>query len=537
MHKFLFTFLSVFVIGFMPGIATGYECTNDYGTCNRGCRMGALGECERCPANTYQTEDNYTGTECTPCTYPDGTTKDEDRFEGGGISPTFSGCAWTITCDNHKYFDINTRECKQCDSGSTGREESFTYEGTGTEDYFVEHEANLAAYSKENYCVKNPKYPLLLMKNTPLDKLGPKWPSLDRFKDFEYYPSNKITTYPIEYKDLEICVTIVKDDTGNEQPYFCPYECSVCYDDIDPNNDGHWFSPSQFPSNYASLNGGFPDKTMAYYLVGYYPDPDNPNPVCQSDGESPCINGGETMDNIYDFYNFTTEKMKNIYDNTAKKYILHANYGTYGQYTNGANGTFTIKYCCTPEAEPGSSESGCKSFTTETITLSSCIADGSCEITTDTDTDGKQTQTVKIIVKDIGKLCESNGAQNIGCNSGEYINGIYKCEDSDEKACYNTDGETEIEPGDDISIHVNIPQVDRTISPSCAKCKIGYYCPGGYSDPIPCPAGTSSSAVSSAISDCYMNPAPDDTGTKFLDSVGSFYLPSDGAIFHYKPEN
>lgn len=534
MHKFLFTFLSVFVIGFMPGIATGYECTDDYGTCNRGCRMGALGECERCPANTYQTEYNYTGTECTPCTYPDGTTKDEDRYKYGGISPTFSGCAWTITCDNHKYFDINTRECKQCDSGSTGREESFTYEGTGTEDYFVDHEAKLAAYSKENYCVKNLKYPLLLNKNTPLDKLGPKWPSLDEFKDFELYPSG--TQYPIEYKDLEICVTIVKDDTGNEQPYFCPYKCSDCPDDIDPNNDGHWFSPSQFPSNYAILNGGFPDKTMAYYVSGYYPDPDKANAVCQDGGESPCITGG-TMDNIYNFYNFTTEKMKNIYDNTAKKFILYANYITYGQYTNGANGTFTIKYCCTPETEPGSSESGCKSFTTETITLSSCIADGSCEITTDTDTDGKQTQTVKIIVKNIGKLCESNGAQNIGCNPGEYIYGVYKCEDDEGNACYNTNGETEIEPGDDISIHVNIPQVYRTISPSCEPCKIGYYCPGGSSDPIPCPAGTSSAAGSSAISNCYMNPEYNDTGTKFLDSVGSFYLPSDGVIYHYKPEN
>ena len=528
MHKFLFTFLSVFVIGFMPGIATGYECTNDDGTCKGGCYRDALDECQRCGANSYRPADHYPDTKCIDCEYPDGTTKVDAE---GSLNSQWA-CKWTITCDNHKYFDINTRECKQCDSG-TGREESFTYQGDGIEkDFLLLHAANLAAYSKENYCVKNPKYPLLLKKNTPLDKLGPKWPSLDEFKDFELYPSG--TQYPIEYKDLEICVTIVKDDTtGNEQPYFCPYECSVCYDDIDPNNDGHWFSPSQFPSNYAILNGGFPDKTMAYYVSGYYPDPDKANAVCQSDGESPCINGGETMDNIYNFYNFTTEKMKNIYDNNTKKYVLHANYITYRQYTNGANGTFTIKYCCTPETEPGSSESGCKSFTTETITLSSCIADGSCEITTDTD--GKE--TVKIIVKNIGKLCESNGAQNIGCNSGEYINGIYKCEDSDKKACYNTDGETEIEPGDDISIHVNIPQVYRTISPSCEPCKIGYYCPGGSSDPIPCPAGTSSAAGSSAVSNCYMNPEYNDTGTKFLDSVGSFYLPSDGVIYHYKPEN
>ena len=523
MHKFLFTFLSVFVIGFMPGIATGLECTHDDGTCNRGCRWGALGECERCPANTYQTKDHHKEIECTPCKYPDGTTK----VDADGSSNSQWACKWTITCDNHKYFDMNDRECKQCDSGSTGREESFTYHGDGieAEGRFSIHEQALAAYSKENYCVKNLKYPLLLKKNTPLDKLGPNTVP----EGLTLYPSD--TTYPIEYKDLEICVTIVKDDTDKEQPYFCPFECSVCPDDIDPVN-GPWSHPSQFPAYYATIpNGGFPDKTMAYYVSGYYPDPDKANAVCQDGGESPCIIGGETMDNIYNFYNFTTEKMKNIYDNTAKKYILHANYITYRQYTNGANGTFTITYCCTPETEPGSSESGCKSFTQEIINLSNCIADRSCEITTDT----YEKKTVKIIVKDIGKLCESNKAQNIGCNPGEYINGIYKCEDSDKKACYNTDGETEIEPGDDISIHVNKAQVDRTISPSCEPCKIGYYCPGGSSKPIPCPAGTSSAAESSAVSNCYMNPAHDNTGTKFQDSVGSFYLPSDGKIFHYNP--
>lgn len=525
MHKFLFTFLSVFVIGFMPGIATGYECTDDYGTCRGGCYMDAFGECQRCWNNSYQTKDHHKETTCIDCVYPEGTTKVDTE---GSLNSQWA-CKWTITCNNHEYFDINTRECKQCDSG-TGREESFTYEGDGIEkDFLLLHAANLAAYSKENYCVKNPKYPLLLMKNTPLDKLGPKWPS--EFEDFELYPSG--TTYPIEYKDLEICVTIVKDDTtGNEQPYFCPFECSVCPDDIDLVN-GPWSHPSQFPAYYATIpNGGFPDKTMAYYVSGYYPDPDKANAVCQDGGESPCINGDSFIEsNIYYFYNFTTEKMKNIYDNNTKKYVLHANYITYGQYTNGANGTFTITYCCTPETEPGSSESGCKSFTKEIINLSNCIADGSCEITTDT----YEKKTVKIIVKDIGKLCESNKAQNIGCNPGEYIYGVYKCEDDDGNACYNTNGETEIEPGDDISIHVNKAQVYRTISPSCEPCKIGYYCPGGSSDPIPCPAGTSSAAGSSAVSKCYMNPQYNDTGTKFTDSVGSFYLPSDGPIRHYNP--
>jgi len=518
MHKFLFTFLSVFVIGFMPGIAAVPECTYDDGTCNQGCYMDAFGECQLCPANTYQTKDHHKETECIKCTYPDGTTKDEDRFEYGGSLPNFHGCAWTITCDNHKYFDINTRECKQCDSGSTGREESFTYEGTGTENEFVNHEANLAAYSKENYCVKAiNKYPLLLTKNTPLDKLGPKWPSLslDRFENFEYYPPK--TKYPIEYKDLEICVTIVKDDTDNEIPYVCPDECSKCNDDI------NWVHSGQFSANYAV----FPDKTLAYYLVGYYPDKNNA--VCQHDGEYPCIVSAdpENMENnIYNFNNFTTENMENIYDEVAKKYILYAHYNTRENYPNGA-GTFTIKYCCKPNAE----ESSCISHASETITLSSCIADESCVTT---DTDGKQ--TVKIIVKNIGNLCEGV-TQNIGCEPGEYISDFYKCTDYDGNACYNTDGETEIEPGDDISIHVNKAQATRTITPSCEPCKIGYYCPGGYSEPIPCPAGTSSAAGSSAVSNCYMNPQYNNTGTKFQDSVGSFYLPSDRAIFHYKPEN
>lgn len=508
MHKFLFTFLSVFVIGFMPGIATGYECTNDDGTCNRGCRMGALGECERCPANTYQTEDNYTGTECTKCEYPDGTTKDEDRFEGGGISPTFSGCAWTITCDNHKYFDMNTRECKQCDQGYTGREESFTYEGDGTENEFVEHEANLAAYSKKNYCVKDiNKYPLLLKKNTPLDKLGPNTVP----EGLTLYPSG--TQYPIEYKDLEICVTIVKDDTGNEQPYFCPNKCSDCPDDIDPVN-GPWSYPDQFSANYA----GFPDKTMAYFLAGYYPDNTNaPN--------SPYITGGDNMGNHYDFISFTTENMENIYDEAAEKYVLYGNYIRRGNYPhNDPNdtGLFIIHYRCTPTSNSG--------INTGEIDLSTCVADETCVTT---DTDGKR--TVKIIVKNLNEVCTASDAPEIGCDPGQYINGVYKCKDDDGNACYNTDGETEIEPGDDISIPVNKAQSKRTIIPSCEPCKIGYYCPGRFSDPIPCPAGTSSAAGSSAVSNCYMNPAHDNTGTKFQDSVGSFYLPSDGKIFHYNP--
>lgn len=507
MHKFLFTFLSVFVIGFMPGIATGYECTHDDGTCNQGCRVGALGECERCPANTYQTKDHHKETECTPCTYPDGTTKDEDRYKYGGISPTFSGCAWTITCDNHKYFDINTRKCTQCDSGSTGREESFTYEGDGTEDYFVDHEANLAAYSKENYCVKDiKKYPLLLEKNTPLDKLGPNTVP----EGLTLYPSD--TTYPIEYKDLEICVTIVKDDTGKEQPYVCPKKCSDCNDDI--TDVGYWVHSSQFSGDY----GGFPDKTLSYFLAGYSPDNTNaPN--------SPYITGGDNMGNNYTFVNFTTENMENIYDEAAEKYVLYGNYIKRGNYPhNDPNdtGLFIIHYRCTPTSNSG--------IDTGEIDLSTCVADGSCVTT---DTDGKE--TVKIIVKNIGKVCTASDAPEIGCDPGQYINGVYKCKDDDGNACYNTDGETEIEPGDDISIPVNKAQSKRTITPSCEPCKIGYYCPGRYSDPIPCPAGTSSAAGSSAVSNCYMNPQYNDTGTKFTDSVGSFYLPSDGPIRHYDP--
>lgn len=509
MHKFLFTFLSVFVIGFMPGIATGYECTNEEdGTCRPGCRRGNLGECQLCPANTYQPKDHYTGTECIECKYPEGTTK----VDAEGSSNAQWACKWTITCNNHEYFDMNTRECKQCDSGSTGREESFTYQGNGTENEFVDHEANLAAYSKENYCVKAiNKYPLLLEKNTPLDILGPKWPS--EFEDFELYPSD--TKYPIEYKDLEICVTIVKDDTGNEIPYVCPYECSKCNDDIN-DLSGDWFHHTQFSGNY---NGdpekyeGFPDKTLAYFLVGYYPEENKAVRL-------PYISGGDNMGNYYSFESFTTENMENIYDEAAGKYVLYGDYIKRGDYPHNDTGLFTIHYRCTPTSYAIDTE----------WNLSECVADESCVTT---DTDGKK--TVKIIVKDIVEVCTDSGATEIGCDPGQYINGVYKCTDYDGNACYNTDGETEIEPGDDISIHVNKAQATRTITPSCEPCKIGYYCPGGSSEPIPCPAGTSSAAGSSAISNCYMNPQPNDTGTKFLDSVGSFYLPSDGAIHHYDP--
>ena len=505
MHKFLFTFLSVFVIGFMPGIATGLECTHDDGTCNRGCRWGALGECERCPANTYQTKDHHKEIECTPCKYPDGTTK----VDADGSSNSQWACKWTITCDNHKYFDMNDRECKQCDPGDTGREESFTYHGDGieAEGRFSIHEQALAAYSKENYCVKDiNKYPLLLNKNTPLDKLGPNTVP----EGLTLYPSD--TQYPIEYKDLEICVTIVKDDTGKEQPYVCPKKCSDCNDDI--TDVGYWVHSSQFSGDY----GGFPDKTLSYFLAGYSPDNTNaPN--------SPYITGGDNMGNNYTFVNFTTENMENIYDEVAKKYVLYGDYIRRGNYPhNDPNdtGLFIIHYRCTPTSNSG--------IDTGEIDLSVCVADESCVTT---DTDGKK--TVKIIVKNLSEVCTASGAPEIGCDPGQYINGVYKCTDDDGNACYNTDGETEIAPGDDISIPVNKAQSKRTITPSCEPCKIGYYCPGRFSDPIPCPAGTSSAAGSSAVSNCYMNPQYNDTGTKFTDSVGSFYLPSAGPIRHYDP--
>ena len=262
---------------------------------------------------------------------------------------------------------------------------------------------------------------------------------------------------------------------------------------------------------------------MAYFLAGYYPDPDKANAVCQDGGESPCIIGGDNMDNTYNFYNFTTEKMKNIYDEVAKKYVLHGDYITLSDHpsSNDTGGLFTIRYRCTPTSY---------AIDTDWINLSECVADESCVTT---DTDGKR--TVKIIVKDIVEVCTDSDAPEIGCDPGQYINGVYKCTDYDGNACYNTDGETEIEPGDDISIHVNKAQATRTITPSCEPCKIGYYCPGGSSEPIPCPAGTSSAAGSSAVSNCYMNPQYNDTGTKFQDSVGSFYLPSDGPIRHYDP--
>lgn len=505
MHKFLFTFLSVFVIGFMPGIATGLECTHDDGTCNRGCRWGALGECERCPANTYQTKDHHKEIECTPCKYPDGTTK----VDADGSSNSQWACKWTITCDNHKYFDMNDRECKQCDPGDTGREESFTYHGDGieAEGRFSIHEQALAAYSKENYCVKDiNKYPLLLNKNTPLDKLGPNTVP----EGLTLYPSD--TQYPIEYKDLEICVTIVKDDTGKEQPYVCPKKCSDCNDDI--TDVGYWVHSSQFSGDY----GGFPDKTLSYFLAGYSPDNTNaPN--------SPYITGGDNMGNNYTFVNFTTENMENIYDEVAKKYVLYGDYIRRGNYPhNDPNdtGLFIIHYRCTPTSNSG--------IDTGEIDLSVCVADESCVTT---DTDGKK--TVKIIVKNLSEVCTASGAPEIGCDPGQYINGVYKCTDDDGNACYNTDGETEIAPGDDISIPVNKAQSKRTITPSCEPCKIGYYCPGRFSNPIPCPAGTSSAAGSSAVSNCYMNPQYNDTGTKFTDSVGSFYLPSAGPIRHYDP--
>lgn len=122
------------------------------------------------------------------------------------------------------------------------------------------------------------------------------------------------------------------------------------------------------------------------------------------------------------------------------------------------------------------------------------------------------------------------------CNQGRIFD-HYICTDKTGATCYDNEGNAEIKIGADLGIPITDGQIYRFLRPVCSDCRIGYYCPPNAKAPIPCPAGTSSEAGSSAISDCYMNPEYNDTGTKFQDSVGYFYLPSYGVIYHYKPEN
>jgi len=60
---------------------------------------------------------------------------------------------------------------------------------------------------------------------------------------------------------------------------------------------------------------------------------------------------------------------------------------------------------------------------------------------------------------------------------------------------------------------------------SCATCSAGYYCPSGGGFHHNCTGGTTSNAGATAINNCYIQ-GGSSTGTKFCDSNGCFYLPS-----------
>ena len=78
-----------------------------------------------------------------------------------------------------------------------------------------------------------------------------------------------------------------------------------------------------------------------------------------------------------------------------------------------------------------------------------------------------------------------------------------------------------------------IPFVSDSISVAVvgAKCPAGYYC--SKTEQNSCPVGTTSAAAKSSIEDCYMPSGQ--SGTKFCDKNGCFYLPTGIGNISYNP--
>ena len=96
--------------------------------------------------------------------------------------------------------------------------------------------------------------------------------------------------------------------------------------------------------------------------------------------------------------------------------------------------------------------------------------------------------------------------------------------------CYNVktgaecQGKSKYYPGESL---IFSDDLERVLIPYYHDCPKGYYCPKGGEEA--CPAGsTTNSTGQSQITSCVMKPT--DSGTKFVDQYGTFYLPSNSDI-------
>lgn len=115
-------------------------------------------------------------------------------------------------------------------------------------------------------------------------------------------------------------------------------------------------------------------------------------------------------------------------------------------------------------------------------------------------------------------------------SAGKYFNGfscMYKQENGVLAACSN-------DPDEIYEIGEPIPLLGTEIYVKIlfSDCPAGYYCEDSNLL-VECPIGTTSDAASSSIEDCYMPSGQ--SGTKFCDKNGCFYLPTGIGNISYNP--
>ena len=146
--------------------------------------------------------------------------------------------------------------------------------------------------------------------------------------------------------------------------------------------------------------------------------------------------------------------------------------------------------------------------------------------------DSKSTPPDECKFLDIGYLEEMAGGEMIAtgyvfkshdCRIGELGNNQW----GDLSSCPNRTG--------GFAVGGYIPFVNGVTSISVAvvgaKCPAGYYC--SKTEQNSCPVGTTSAAAKSSIEDCYMPSGQ--SGTKFCDKNGCFYLPTGIGNISYNP--
>lgn len=478
MKKF---FATIFTLGIMNSpvfAATVAEChsATSKETCPAGCYWSEYNGCQICGIGTYSSSPG--SEKCTPCSKIS-----EYNWVPGYTGMETDSCPWELKCPVG-YIDTSGAadylRCFDCPEDYACYETAgITLVGYGAEDrYTVNNSATeltklqlLEDYGAEKQCVIGKKFKLILNKNTNLEFLGPTYDVSTKFEnEYPPRPSSQPPYYPKEYKDCEMYVKFEKATDGTDNVVF------ISMNGTTTSQQSLCWLPS----------------TKNLKFTGYYHEDYN-----SSDTNHPYI---ANMDDK----NFTCKGIANLAKPTGSIDFNAA-------YTTEPTYIYYYKY----EDDTNNETSHDRYFVSV------------AEIN-----DGVTNGTFKFLVN--YKLVddkEENPHPHI-CNPGRIFD-HYICTDDTRATCYDNDGNAEIKIGADLGIPITDGQLKRYLRPVCRDCPVGYYCPPNAKVPIPCPAGTSSAAGSSAVSGCYMNPQYNNTGTKFQDSVGSFYLPSDGPIFHY----